>query len=238
LFMDGHVAGTLNVGRMGTAEAQFRADEYEVIRLFARQASIALQNAEAHQAIWNRAQTDEVTGLLNRGTFEQEMAELVANQGSRPLALLMLDLDMFKAFNDQYGHPAGDALLRGIAIAINGAVRASDRVYRYGGDEFAILLPETGAETALQVAGRIRSAVAGSDAVTGVPITASIGVVVQRRPGGTRDELVTAADAALYRAKGIGGGQVSLAGSGLAALAGPRLRGHRRAQPRARDGAA
>jgi diguanylate cyclase (GGDEF)-like protein len=212
LLVDGRVLGTLNVGRVGRNEAHFDEREFEVVRLFARQASIALSNADVHQAVWARAQTDEVTALRNRGAFEQQIADLVADDTSRPLTLLMLDLDHFKAFNDRYGHPAGDALLRGVARAIGAAVREREMVFRYGGDEFVVLLPGIEENAGAQVADRIRAAVAASAAVTGVPITASGGAACQATPGGTRDLLVAAADAALYRAKTAGGDRVELSG--------------------------
>ena len=129
----------------------------------------------------------------------------MADPESLPLSLLMLDLDDFKGFNDRHGHPAGDALLRGVAMAINTPIRDGDRVYRFGGDEFVIVLPGTDQDAAMQVADRIRAAVAGSDAVTGLAITASIGVACQVARGPPRDGLVGAADAALYSAKASGG---------------------------------
>jgi diguanylate cyclase (GGDEF)-like protein len=212
LLVDGRVLGTLNVGRMGAEEAHFSEREYEVVRLFARQASIALRNADVHQAVWARAQTDEVTGLRNRGAFEQQVASMMGDEKSRPMTLLMLDLDHFKPFNDRYGHPAGDALLRGVGRSIGAAVRARELVFRYGGDEFVVLLPGISEDSGVQVAERIRAAVAASASVTGVPITASVGAVCQVAPGGTRDSLVAAADAALYRAKSAGGDQVCVSG--------------------------
>jgi diguanylate cyclase (GGDEF)-like protein len=212
LLIDGQVGGTLNVGRMGASEAHFRASEFEVAKLFAKQASIALQNAEAHHAVWTRAETDALTGLLNRGAFEKDIAALLAMHSARPLTVLMLDLDDFKAFNDRHGHPAGDSLLGATARAIKAVVRADDRVYRYGGDEFAVLLPGTAQGLGVEVAERIRAAIAGSQSVTGVPITASIGAACHPGENATRDGLVDEADAALYRAKELGGDRVAAAG--------------------------
>ncbi len=142
LLVNGVAIGTLNIGRMGDAEAGFSANEFELTQLFAGQASIALQNAETHGAVQVRADLDALTGLRNHGSFQRELGEAVATGGGGgPFAVLMLDLDGFKAFNDACGHPAGDAFLVGVAGALAGATRAGDRLYRYGGDEFVVILP-------------------------------------------------------------------------------------------------
>jgi diguanylate cyclase (GGDEF)-like protein len=213
LLIDGEVGGTLNVGRIGGEEAHFQPSEFEITQLFARQASIALQNAEAHQAVWTRAETDALTGLRNRGAFEQDFATFLANAGAQPLTLLMLDLDDFKAFNDLNGHPSGDTLLSAIARAINSGVRAGDRVYRYGGDEFAVLLPDTAPGMGLEISQRISGAIAGLYSASDTPVTASVGVASYPSSALTRDGLVAEADAALYRAKESGGDRVAAASS-------------------------
>jgi len=130
----------------------------------------------------------------------------------------MLDLDGFKAFNDGHGHPAGDALLREVARSISAAVRAGDRVYRHGGDEFAVLLPATAPAVGARVAERIRAAITMLDAGAGTRVTASVGAASNPDDATTRDGLVAAADAALYRAKESGGDCVAEA-AGSRALA-------------------
>ena len=110
---------------MGGPEAHFTQNEFELTKLFAGQASIALENAEAHGAIRVRAEHDALTGLRNHGQFQRELAEAIA-AAEGPFALLMLDLDSFKAFNDACGHPAGDALLAGVAAALRAAIRDGD----------------------------------------------------------------------------------------------------------------
>ena len=150
--------GVLTLERLGE-ERVFSDDEFELVQLFAAQASIALQNAEVHLAVAQRAQTDVLTGLLNHGTFVQHMDALIT--AAEPFSLVMLDLDHFKPVNDSMGHQAGDRLLKQVAQAIVAASRDSDRVFRYGGDEFAVLLPRTAGDQVAPIAERVRAAVKG-----------------------------------------------------------------------------
>ncbi len=205
------VAGTLNLGRMGGPESHFDAADFEMAQLFARQASLALVNADRHMALTTRAMTDELTGLYNRRAFEEMVSTLVADTAAQPLTLLMLDLDGFKAFNDRHGHLAGDALLRDVGGSMQAAVRAGDRVCRYGGDEFAILLPATPPTVGAHVAERITAGIAALDAPRGSSITASVGAASAPIDASNREALVAAADAALYRAKALGGNKVTVA---------------------------
>jgi diguanylate cyclase (GGDEF)-like protein len=203
LLVDGDAVGTLNVGRLGGAEAHFTRNEFELTKLFAGQASIAMQNAQTHREVRTRADQDALTGLRNHGTFQRELGAAV--DGGRPFALLMLDLDDFKRFNDTKGHPAGDAMLVDIASVMAHATRDTDRLYRYGGDEFAALLPGADRVIAHDVADRIRRAVreragAGSPS-DGPSVSISAGVACYPEDGRTKDELVAVADRALYLVK-------------------------------------
>ncbi len=205
LGVQGEVIGTLNIGRMGAEESHFDENEFELTKLFAGQASIALQNAEAHRAVEVRAELDSLTGLRNHGAFQRELGDAVAAGDGSGFAVLMMDLDGFKAFNDTLGHPAGDSLLQTIGGAIVGAVRDEDRAYRYGGDEFGVLLPGLGRQRAEAIADRIRIAVAEAAAEetagTGPVVTISVGIATFPGDGRTKDALVRAADAELYRVK-------------------------------------
>ncbi len=204
LLLNGEVAGTLNVGRMGEANAHFSAGEFELIQLFAGQASIALHGAEALQAAEQRAERDALTGLHNHGFFQASLARLLAGSEGRPEAfsLLMLDLDGFKAFNDRYGHPAGDALLRRVGETLASAVRDGDRVFRYGGDEFSVLLRGIGRKDARVIADRLTASVDALTAAENEPrVTVSVGVAACPGDGATKDDLVMLADAELYLEK-------------------------------------
>jgi diguanylate cyclase (GGDEF)-like protein len=204
LRVHGQVVGSLNLSRVGGPEAHFTEPEFELSKLFAGQASIALQNAETHVTVSTRADLDALTGLRNQGTFQRDLQALI--DAADPFSLLMMDLDSFKAFNDTYGHPAGDALLQTVAKAVVGATRQNDRAYRYGGDEFALLLVGASSHHAEEVAGRVRVAVREAIRVSpvggiGLPFGASVGAAHWPAAGPGRAELVAAADAALYESK-------------------------------------
>ncbi len=202
LVVAGRVEGTLNVGRIGGKEAHFSANEFDLTKLFAAQASIALQNAETHRALETRAELDSLTGLRNHGAFQRELGEAVASSDGSPFAVLLMDLDEFKAYNDTHGHPAGDTLLRSIGAAMSSTVREGDRLYRYGGDEFAVILPAADRTRAAHVAERIEQAIGelfpGDDHSR---VGVSVGIACFPADGRTKDELVLAADRALYLVK-------------------------------------
>ena len=189
LIVEGEVLGTMNIGRMGEQESHFSQNEFELTKLFSAQASIALRNAETHGVVKSQAERDALTGLRNHGSFQRDLGAVLDVADGRKLAVLMMDLDRFKAFNDTNGHPAGDVLLAGIATALEGALRGNDRVYRYGGDEFAVVLNDITRAGADEVAERIRRAV---DAVPspGPQVTISIGVACYPDDGLTKDALV------------------------------------------------
>ena len=211
--------GVLTLERLGEGRV-FSDDEFELVQLFAAQASIALQNAEVHLAVAQRAQTDVLTGLLNHGTFVQHMDALIT--AGEPFSLVMLDLDHFKPVNDSMGHQAGDRLLKQVAQAIVAASRDSDRVFRYGGDEFAVLLPRTAGDQVAPIAERVRAAVKG---VVGHgaewrgkarALDASAGTASYPVDGTVAEEVLLAADRALFVAKRAGGGRVAAASEGEA----------------------
>ncbi len=210
LIADGEVLGALNVSRVGGPEVYFSELDFELIQLFAAQASIALSNADAHHAVSQRAETDALTGLANHGAFQRDLNQLAEAAASatraadRRLVLLMMDLDRFKSYNDRHGHPAGDALLHRVATAIYGAARSEDRVYRYGGDEFALILPGATPAEGVRVGQRIRRAVARLTAGDPSPVTITIGVAGMPADAADRPSLIAAADSSLYYGKRTG----------------------------------
>lgn len=163
------------------------------------------------------AVTDELTGLLNRRAFNARLAEEVARaeRHGTPFSLIMLDLDSFKDVNDSYGHAAGDALLRSVGVLLNSEIRVMDHAVRYGGDEFALILPSTTKTDAWAVAEKIRAALRGLRVDSGdgrrLRTAASVGVAAYGQENHTAEKLLEAADAALYRAKRHGRDRVELA---------------------------
>jgi diguanylate cyclase (GGDEF)-like protein/excisionase family DNA binding protein len=203
LMAEGEVLGTLNIGRMGGAEAHYGQNEFELTKLFAAQAAIALRNAEAHDEVKVQAERDALTGLRNHGAFQRELQAFLSGAATRPLAVLMMDLDRFKGYNDRNGHPAGDDLLVAVSRAIEACVRTGDRAYRYGGDEFAVILPDCGRLAAEEVGRRIRIAVESIPDDSGGPhVTISVGVSCHPEDASDKDSLVETADQALFVAKG------------------------------------
>jgi diguanylate cyclase (GGDEF)-like protein len=168
---------------------------------------------EQGEAMQRLAETDPLTWLFNRRHFDKRL-EAETNRALRAehlLALLMIDVDKFKTINDRFGHRVGDQVLKAVASSIKQAVRLYDVPTRYGGDEFAIILPEADTEAASRVARRIleKAAIAqlpGELQDAGMRLQLSIGVATFPRPSGEADALVEAADTAMYRAKQEGGG--------------------------------
>jgi diguanylate cyclase (GGDEF)-like protein len=181
---------------------------------------ILLQRSLRHVELENASRIDSKTGLLNAVTWQRE-ARVELSRAIRthsPLAVAMLDIDHFKRVNDTYGHLTGDAVLAALSATLRGLLREYDIIGRFGGEEFAILLPHTDIVTAEQITERLRAKLAeisvspgsGSSLDTPLQVTVSIGVVALASSRRDLDDLIAAADAALYRAKGQGRNQVCL----------------------------
>jgi len=208
LRLDEETVGVMNVGYIRPHE--FDDGEMRLLNSLAGAAALAVRNASLHERIAKLAVTDELTGLANRRRFlDAVRAEMQrARRYERPLTLLMVDLDRLKQINDQNGHAAGDAMLRGVAQCLRACVRETDLPARLGGDEFAVLLPETPREAALSIAERIRAAVESFSAVVdGATIRSTVSIgLVSREAGELQDlpTLIHLADDALYKSKTSG----------------------------------
>ncbi len=197
-------------------DGTFDDESEQLAHWLAAQASIAIENERLHRTVKRQAITDELTQLANRRRFTETLAVEVrrAERFGDPLALVLADLDDFKLINDQYGHQAGDEVLRRFSDVLRENVRDFDLPVRYGGEEFAVLLPETGLDGAEQLARRLQNALLrlrlpeiGGDRP---PVTASFGVA-SFPAARSAEELLSAADGALYRAKAAGKNRVALA---------------------------
>ncbi len=195
--------GTLNVYRLGD-DVAFSDHEFELICRFADLAALAIDNAQNRERLVEEAHTDWLTGLHNHRYYHERLrVELErAHRHNRPLSLIVFDLDDFKLLNDAHGHQEGDLVLRRVAAAAGEDLRASDVACRIGGEEFALLLPETGKRAARAAADRLCARVR---ALPGHRrITVSCGVASFPGDATTVADLHAAADAALYLAKDRG----------------------------------
>jgi diguanylate cyclase (GGDEF)-like protein len=170
---------------------------------------IVLQRSLRHASLAAAARTDAKTGLLNAGAWQREAAvEVTRARAQTPLAVAIADIDYFKAVNDTHGHLAGDAVLAAVSAAMRDLLRDCDLCGRFGGEEFALLLPRTTAAQALEVTERIRQGISQlaipRDGTAAIRVTISIGVAVPSQARRTLDDLLAAADHALYQAKRSG----------------------------------
>lgn len=163
------------------------------------------------EAARRQAITDGLTGLHNHAHFMERLHAEIRRGGGAPLSLIFLDLDHFKSYNDDFGHPEGDRLLVGFAQIIRRSAREDDVAARYGGEEFALLLPRTGPEEAVRVAERIRLALE-ADASYRRRVTVSAGVAAYPHHAGSAEALLEKADRAVYAAKALGRNRVVTAG--------------------------
>jgi diguanylate cyclase (GGDEF)-like protein len=186
-----------------------------IMSIFAKQIGISLERARLFQEVQSLALTDPLTCLHNRrGIFQLAMVEFSrAHRMDRPICCMMLDLDLFKQINDNYGHPVGDQILQEFAKRCKDSVREMDLVGRYGGEEIIILLPETDLRSAVQIAERICSTVAGTPIKVShheINVTVSIGVAVKDENTVHLETLIARADQAMYIAKHKGRNQVAV----------------------------
>jgi diguanylate cyclase (GGDEF)-like protein len=212
--------GALSIARHGRP---FSREEEELLEYLAGQAVVSIENASLHEAVEQQAVTDELTGLANVRAFLTTMDREV-ERGRRfdtPLGLIMLDIDDFKLVNDSYGHQQGDEVLALVAGTLREEIRELDTAARYGGEELAVILPQTDASGAELLAERMRAAVQSLQVPRmggggTLSVTASFGVAAMPESALDRDGLIAAADAALYAAKRAGKNRVERAGIAVA----------------------
>ncbi len=208
---------------ISSAAISWPEERLELARTMANEAAMALENARLYEDARKRADRDPLTGFYNHRFLHERLGEEVvrSQRARRPLSVLMLDLDDFKLVNDTFGHLFGDRVLTFTAELIRSTLRASDLAARYGGDEFALILPETDAADARRTAERILEAFRDRPFVGEqrgpVPLAASIGVATFPDDGRTATELIAAADIALYAVKRAGGHGAATADDGAAA---------------------
>ena len=193
---------------LAAGEGSFSREAREAAEWITAQAAIALENAHLHQLVQEQAVTDELTALANRRQFLEALAHELARsaRSGEITSLVLCDLDDFKNVNDRYGHPAGDEVLRVVGRVLRETVRELDVPARLGGEEFAVVLPNTPLDGAVRLAERIRVAVAGAAIVVGghrIPVTVSLGVAAHAE-NDTLDDLMQQADRCLYAAKEAG----------------------------------
>lgn len=216
MVANGRVVGAVLVG--APREQMLDADDETVLEILAAGAAPALVAAARHTSTTELALIDELTGLYNKRAFQRDLATTVgdATRDDAPVALAMIDIDHFKTYNDTHGHSAGDQALRRVAGIVRSCVRGHDRVYRFGGEELAVLLPGANLGDAVAVAERIRAGVAldGEPDADRGRVTVSVGVasVVPGSPADA-ESLVETADGALYDAKREGRNRVCVAAS-------------------------
>jgi len=209
LFYKGKVFGTINLS--SCKHNEYGRVEKEVVELLSGQIAGAVMNAHFYKQIEEESRIDALTGLFNRRYFNNRLQEEI-NRRLRHggvFSLALCDLDFFKQYNDRHGHVAGDKLLREISRLIKDSVRSIDLAFRYGGDEFIILLPDTELGDAVYVVERMRKNIEEKMKKREIPITISIGLASYPKDGTGETVILNTADSAVYKAKFRGGNQLS-----------------------------
>ena len=219
IVVDEQVIGIIHVD--SARKNAFSQDDLSFVEFLAREISVAVETSLIHAEMRDLATKDELTGCFNRRKFDLDLeGELAcAASGDRHLSLLMIDIDWFKQYNDAHGHQQGDVLLHRFGQLLKTSVRPQDRTYRYGGEEFAVLLPGSPGSRALATAWRLCRAVRETEferaesSQPGGRLTATIGVATYPEEASNSTHLLAAADSALYKAKGLGRNRVHAYGA-------------------------
>lgn len=214
IFLTAESGENVDIAAMNAGALDYLVKGEISSRTLERSLRYALKLGETLEALRHLATRDQLTGLLNRREFERILREEKDRslRFGQPCAIILADLDHFKSVNDRHGHPAGDEVLRQVARRLEGGLRSVDRVTRIGGEEFAIVMPQADGTVAAETANRLCKLIraepvpAGGDLL--LPLTLSLGVAVFPADASQGEEIVTAADKALYAAKAGGRNRV------------------------------
>jgi diguanylate cyclase (GGDEF)-like protein len=234
LLVREELKGVLCLYRLGEGNV-FSRDEFKLAVRFAELAALAIDNADIRERLESEVVTDHLTGLYNHRYFHERLQQEVhrASRQHSKLGLLLFDIDDFKRVNDVHGHLVGDQVLQGLAACARNVVRSEEVVCRIGGEEFAILLPGSGADETATAAERLRRTVAHATFPSEVHVTVSAGVAEAPRDASSPRELLACADLALLEAKASGKNRVVL--SSAQQRQGRRRRRRRRESARSAD---
>ena len=210
MMAHGETLGLLCIGADQFADRNKEFPEIQLIRALAENSSLALANLKLREVLRSQSVRDPLTNLYNRRYMEEfldgQLSRALRKKSS--LALMMLDVDHFKTFNDTFGHDAGDMVLRTLGSILTTKLRKEDVICRFGGEEFAIILPDASAESALPRAEQLCAAIRETTLVFHEqplpPVSISVGLAIFPEDGTTRESLLKSADAALYQAKSNG----------------------------------
>lgn len=193
-----------------TDDPYVSADYQLLLDLYVNQVSLTLENMQLNRKLREFAFIDPLTGLYNRRHFHERLRSELNRSGRKKeaVSLLMIDVDNFKQYNDNFGHIAGDRALKQLGALFKSSLRKMDVIVRYGGEEFTVILPETNLAKGLAVAEHLRSTVEGAR-FSGRRLTVSIGVAAFPDQATDVDELIDVSDRAMYTAKKLGRNQVS-----------------------------
>ena len=210
LWAKNQIIGILFVDNFITKKP-IQGEDLNILNMFASQAALAIENSKLFEDALFRAHTDSLTNLWNYGYFQYKLDEFFvqASKFNKRLSLLMIDIDDFKIYNDEFGHLEGDKALINIASLIKNSCRKRDLVCRYGGEEFVVILPEASKKEAYEIAERVRASVEDSSYLFKKRFTVSIGIASFPEDCQDKNSLVGIADSFLYQAKREGKNRVS-----------------------------